>query len=182
MAEDCSQCEPEGNECSIGTMHFIKCNATGKKWAVPDNLLDKQVADSDQKFVRLPSAAYGLCNLLHHGRLAESKPSLKHSNGLKELFDKRLAMQQPSADLFDEDLPMRPKKKVKKKESDTNEILELQLGHPFGILQVKQPTRADEDLHIVFDNANVTAFCTFMLEKGAQSVEPSRRSYKKANK
>ena len=70
---------------SLHSVDMIHLHTTGKKWIIPENLVEE--CDGD-KFLQIPASAYGLCNLLSNGTVGRL-PSLKGSIGLTSLLLKR---------------------------------------------------------------------------------------------
>ena len=156
---------------SVGMIHL---HTTGKKWIIPENLVEE--CDGD-KFLQIPASAYGLCNLLSNGTVGRL-PSLKDSIGLTSLLLKR-------KDIMDKLLQGNPepeenecltRKKRKVSPSTFSSTMDLELDG-YGVLTIKRPASNREDLKIKYTTTNVDIFCSYMIGEGAECVDPERRAY-----
>ena len=162
----------------LGHQFYIEVEETGKKWAVPDSLL--QEGDSGIKWLQVSASTYGLCNILNRGSVGRV-PSLKNAPGYLQLQTKVAStihhLQTPSTDtdLFD------GQGKTKKTKVALPSQFEVDL-EPYGNLVVKAPSNAREDIKILFTAPNLDVFVKFMIGTGAECTQPERRSYQSTGK
>ena len=142
---------------------------TGKKWLIPDGLMEE--SEDGTLWLQISASNYGLCNLLNNGNVG-GKPSLKNSRGLQALLSCR-------ATVFESTQHPEPEGNVlqrKRKRSSTLPT-SLRISTKQGFIIAKTPARKNEDLKILYDTDNMSTFCTFMFEEGAECIEPERRAY-----
>lgn len=170
--------------------HYILYEKNQKRWNVHEQLLKNARLQQDMKdpeWLQIRASNWGLCNLLSPNKLEEVNPTLKHSQGLQCLMEKRKAavesyLRGSSEGLFD-DVDSKPATKKRRRMSSTFQpsavphCLDLDLG--IGTLIVMWPARVTDDLHIKYTAEQVQLFLDYMMEAGVKLEGESRPYMKK---
>ena len=172
--------------------HYMLYERNQKRWCIPDHFLKNKTMEQDLKdpeWLQIRASQWGICNLLCKGKLTTVNPTLKHSEGLKCLLEKRKKamddyFKESKEDLFDDVEQIHAPKK--RRRAQTSAYVPSAVPHcinldvDLGTLTVMWPARCTEDLHIKYTTEQVTLFLDYMMETGVQ-LEGENRQYLKKN-
>ena len=100
--------------------HYMLYERNKKRWCIPDHFLKNNNMEQDlhdPKWLQIRASQWGLCNLLCKEKLKKLNPTLKHSDGLQCLLEKRKTavddyFKESTENLFDDvETAHAPKKK-----------------------------------------------------------------------
>ncbi len=175
----------------LGVSHYMLYERNQKRWCIPDHFLKNNRMEQDlqdPKWLQIRASQWGLCNLLCKEKLKKLNPTLKHSEGLQWLLEKRKKamddyFKESTENLFDVEqahVPKRRRRALASTYVPSAVPHSVDLDVDMGTLTVMWPTRSTEDLHINFTKEQVTLFLDYMWETGVQ-LEGQNRQYQRKN-
>ena len=158
-------------DVQLPVQHCISVASTGKSWKIPANFIKE--TDGGKLWLQVRASCFGLCNVVTSEKLdPKARPSLKDSKGLQSLINMR------------NEKVLQAGSSVGKK-ADTfgpDDSVVLPVGDEGASVTCKACSKANDDLHLLYSEANMSVFFSYLQEVGisiSAAGEGSKRSYSK---
>ncbi len=179
---------PDGDnlDVQLSVQHCISVASTGKSWKISPNFIKE--TDGGKLWLQVRAACFGICNVVTSDKLdPKDRPSLKDSKGLQSLINMRnekVFQAGSSVDpLFGNEPAEKKRKKTKKTDTfEPDDSVVLHLGDEGASITCKACSKANDDLHLLYTEANMNVFFSYLKEVGISITaagEGSKRSYSK---
>jgi len=141
-------------DVQLPVQHCISVASTGKSWKIPANFIKE--TDGGKLWLQVRASCFGLCNVVTSEKLdPKARPSHKDSKGLQSLINMRFG---------------------------PDDSVVLPVGDEGASVTCKACSKANDDLHLLYSEANMSVFFSYLQEVGisiSAAGEGSKRSYSK---